>query len=301
MFNINIMHNIGFIGLGLMGKPMAINLIKAGYSVIVYNRSKPAIDELISMGASSAKSPKDLAQQVNVIISILPDAPDTKKVLFGKNGVIEGINPNSIFVDMSTISPIQTKLIGNKLLEKHVSMLDAPVSGGDIGAKAGTLAIMVGGKKEDFKKCLPIFRAMGKTIIHVGNSGSGQLTKLCNQVVIAGTLSGVCEALVLGSKSGVNIEKILGAISSGAASSWQLSNLAPKIIDRDFEPGFKVSHLMKDLKYALETGEELNIAMPTTSLVNQLYNSVLAEKMGEKGIQSLIVSLEKLSKFTVKK
>ena len=134
MFNINIMNTIGFIGLGLMGKPMAINLIKAGYSVIVYNRSKPAIDELVSMGASSAKSPKDLAQQVNIIISILPDAPDTKQVLFGKNGVIEGINPNSIFIDMSTISPIQTKLIGSKLLEKHVSMLDAPVSGGDIGA-----------------------------------------------------------------------------------------------------------------------------------------------------------------------
>ena len=164
------MNTIGFIRLGLMGKPMAINLIKAGYSVIVYNRSKPAIDELVSMGASSAKSPKDLAQQVNIIISILPDAPDTKKVLFGKNGVIEGINPNSIFIDMSTISPIQTKLIGSKLLEKHVSMLDAPVSGGDIGAKAGTLAIMVGGKKEDFKKCLPIFNAMGKTIINVGNS-----------------------------------------------------------------------------------------------------------------------------------
>ena len=292
---------IGFIGLGIMGIPMAKNLIKANFNLVVYNRTHSKTKELAELGASVAKSPAEVASQSNYIITMLTDSPDVEEVILGTNGVIEGINENTVVIDMSTISPEITQSINEQLVVKNSALLDAPVSGGSWGAVEGTLSIMVGGEKSKFDECLPLFNAMGKTIIHVGNSGSGQLTKLCNQVVIAGTLSGVCEALVLGSKSGVNIEKILDAISSGAASSWQLSNLAPKIINRDFEPGFKVSHLMKDLKYALETGEELNIAMPTTSLVNQLYNAVLVEEMGEKGIQSLIVSLEKLSKFTVKK
>ncbi|RLI23422.1 hypothetical protein DRO47_00580 [Candidatus Bathyarchaeota archaeon] len=292
---------IGFIGLGVMGKPMAMNLLKAGYPLTVWNRTRSKMEDLVKMGAAPGESPKDVAEKSDVVITMVTDSAAVEAVILGPSGVIEGVRPGMIVIDMSTISPSVTRRIAEKLKEKGVEMLDAPVSGGDIGAKQGTLSIMVGGSEEVFKECLPIFKVLGKRITYMGTNGMGQMTKLCNQVICALNIQAVCEGLILGAKAGLDLEKLLSVVTAGAAGSWMLSNLGPKIIKRDFEPGFKMVHQLKDLRLALAQASELNVPLPGTALVNQMFKAVEAAGLGEKGTQAAIVAVEKLAGFKVEK
>jgi 3-hydroxyisobutyrate dehydrogenase len=287
--------HVGFIGLGLMGRPMARNLLRAGYPLTVWNRSQPGIEELAQDGASPGTSPEDVASQSDVIITMVTDSQDVEKVALGSKGIIEGGRAGLVHIDMSTISPAVTRRIASRLAEKGIEMLDAPVSGGDTGAQAGTLSIMVGGKEETFQRCRPIFEVLGRTIVHCGPNGAGQTVKLCNQIVVALNNLAMCEALVFATKAGVDTRRMLEAVGAGAASSWALLNLAPRILARDFRPGFKVAHQQKDLRLALETAEEQAIPLPGTSLVHQLFAAVEAEGLGVEGTQALVKTLEKLA------
>lgn len=286
---------IGFIGLGIMGKRMAMNLINAGYNITVFNRSQKSTSDLVALGAMNAENPKEVAKASDIIIDMVTDAPDVEQVILGKNAVIEGAKRGSVVIDMSTNSPDFAFSLSSKLSEKGVEFLDAPVSGGDKGAKDATLTIMVGGKKDVFERCKPVFGEMGKTIAYMGNCGAGQATKLCNQVAVSINTLATCEALMLGASTGLDLKELLKVLTSGAASSWNLSNLGPKIIERDFEPGFKAAHLLKDLRYIVKLSETNHVSLPGSSIVYQLFNSVLAEKSGEKGTQILAKALEKLA------
>jgi len=286
---------VGFIGLGIMGRPMAINLLKAGYPLTVWNRTRSKMEELIALGAYGANSPKEVAERSDVVITMVTDSPDVEEVILGPDGVIHGARPGLIVIDMSTISPAVTRRIASELAKKGVKMLDAPVSGGEKGAKEATLSIMVGGPRDAFEECLPIFEALGKKIVYMGPSGSGQTAKLCNQVICALNIQAVCEGLMLGAKAGLDLKKLLEAVSAGAASSWMLVNLGPKMIERDFKPGFKIRHQQKDLRLALELAAELKMPLPGTALVHQLLRIVEAEGLGEEGTQAAIIAMEKIS------
>lgn len=289
------MENIGFIGLGIMGKPMCLNLIKSGYPVTVYNRTASKLDEIVHAGAEASDSPSKVAERSDIIITIVTDSPDVEEVILGKEGVIHGAKTGSVVIDMSTISPSVTRTIAKKLNEKGVEMLDAPVSGGDTGANAGTLAIMVGGKKDIFERCLPVFEVLGKSITHVGDHGMGQTVKLCNQILVSVTNMAVCEALLFAKKSGVDPAVMIEATKNGAAGSWQLSNLAPKMVARDFAPGFMIDLQQKDLRLALESAREMHLPVPALSLVHQLFTGCQSVGEGSEGTQALIKSLERLS------
>lgn len=291
---------IGFIGLGIMGEPMCRNLMKAGYACTVNTRTKSRAEKLLSEGAVWSESPKDTAVKSDVIITIVTDTPDVEKVILGEDGIIEGISPGSVVIDMSTISPSATQAMAAALKEKGADMLDAPVSGGDTGAIAGTLSIMVGGKQEAFDRCLPVFEAMGKSINLIGDHGAGQMTKLCNQVAVSVANLAMAEALILAAKAGLDMEKMLAAISGGAAGSWQLSNLAPRIIKRDFDPGFMVKLQQKDLRLVLGAASELGLGLPGASLAHQLFNAVEAAGEGDEGTQALVKSLERMSGVEVR-
>ncbi|MHB2035836.1 MAG: NAD(P)-dependent oxidoreductase [Nitrososphaerales archaeon] len=287
--------SIGFIGLGIMGKKMAANLMQNGYELTVFNRSKKSVDELSSQGARAAASPKEVARNSDLVIDMVTDAPDVEQVLLGKNGVIEGAKKGLTVIDMSTNSPTVAKSIFSKLGESGIEFLDAPVTGGENGAKEGTLTIMVGGKKDVFQRCKPILEAMGKEIVYMGASGSGQATKLCNQAAVSIHTLATSEALLLGASCGLDLKDLLKVLTSGAAGSWNLSSLGPKIIQGDFEPGFKAAHLSKDLRYIMQLSEENRLMLPGSATVYQLYNSILAENKGEKGTQILAQVLEKLA------
>ena len=276
-----------------MGKHMAQNLIKKGYKLTIYNRSKKSLADFYT--AKIASSPKEVAENSDVVIDMVTDAPDVEQVLLGKEGVIEGAMGGLITIDMSTNSPVTARFVSSKLAEKEIEFLDAPVSGGDKGASEGTLTIMVGGKKGVFEKSKSILESMGKEIVYMGESGSGQATKLCNQVAVSMHTLATCEALTLGASSGLDLIDLLRVLTSGAAGSWNLTNLGPKIIQRDFEPGFKAAHLTKDLRYVMQLSEANRVSLPGSSIVYQLYNSVLAENNGEKGTQILAQVLEKLA------
>ena len=256
------MERIGFVGLGIMGRPMVKNLLAAGYDVAVWNRSRPGIDDCVAAGATEAASPAAVAASCDIFISMVTDSPDVQAVITGPGGAIGGLAPGALVIDMSTISPTVTRDIAARLAANGVAMLDAPVSGGDAGAIAGTLSIMIGGAAADVERARPVFEVMGKTITHVGPIGAGQSVKLSNQVAIAGCLQGVCEALALAQKSGVDPARMLDAISAGAAGSWQMSNLGPRIIDRDFAPGFMVRLLQKDLRLALGAAQAVEQPLP---------------------------------------
>jgi 3-hydroxyisobutyrate dehydrogenase len=283
---------IGFIGLGIMGKLMADNLLKSGYELAVYNRSKK---KSLAGFQNVASNPKEVAEHSDVVIDMVTDAPDVRQVLLGKNGVIEGAKRGLIAIDMSTNSPATAKSLASSLGEKGIEFLDAPVTGGDKGAKEATLTIMAGGKREAFQKAKPIFQSMGKEIVYMGKSGSGQAAKLCNQVAVSLHTLATCESLLLGASSELNLNDLLRVLTSGAAGSWNLSNLGPKVINGDYEPGFRAAHLSKDLRYVMQLSEENRVSLPGSSLVYQLYNSVLAENKGEKGTQVLARVLEKLA------
>ena len=291
---------IGFIGLGIMGKQMAANLIRGGYELTVYNRSKKSVEELVALGAESASSPKEVASHSDIVIDMVTDAPDVEEVLLGEHGVLNGASKGMVVIDMSTNSPELATSIATKFGDKGVDFVDAPVTGGDKGAREGTLTIMVGGKKEAFERCKPVFERMGREIVFMGRSGSGQATKLCNQVAVSLHTLATCESLLLGTSAGLNLDDLLRVLTSGAASSWNLINLGPKIVKRDFEPGFKSAHLSKDLRYVMKLAESSRIALPGSALVYQLFNSVLAGNEGEKGTQILAKVLEKLALREIK-
>ena len=289
------MKRIGFIGLGLMGTGMSKNLLKAGYPVTVWNRTASKMEPLVEAGAKAAGSPREVAENSDVVIGIVTDSPDVEQVLLGPDGVIHGAREGMICIDMSTISPITTREISAKLAEKGVKMLDAPVSGGVIGANNGTLSIMVGGDEGVFDECLPIFEAMGKTITLVGGIGDGQVTKAVNQILVGTTMLGVAEALVFAKKAGVDVEKVHSAVSGGAAGSWQLTNNGGRVLRGDMEPGFKIKDYLKDLRIIMETAESIEMPLPATSLVQQMYRAMQAEGLLEKGTQAVSMMVEKLA------
>lgn len=275
---------------------MAKNLLAAGYPLTVWNRTGSRMEEPVSLGAKAAGSPKEVAESSDVVIIMVGDSPDVEEVALGPSGVIEGARPGLVVVDMSSISPIATRRIAEALAEKGVRMLDAPVSGGDIGARQATLSIMVGGPEDVYDDCLPIFRALGKQITHMGEIGSGQATKLCNQVICGLHIQAVCEGLILGARLGLDLERLLEVVTAGYANSRILSHLGPKMVERDFRPGFKMRHQLKDLKNALNTAAALKVPLPCTALVQQLFRAVESEGLGEEGTQASILIMEKLAR-----
>jgi len=289
------MKRIGFIGLGLMGSGMSKNLVKAGYPVTVWNRTASKMKPLVEAGAKSAGSPKEVAESSDVVVSIVTDSPDVEEVLLGPEGAIHGAKKGHIFIDMSTISPIATREMAAKLAERGVEMLDAPVSGGVIGARDGTLSIMVGGKREVFDECRPILEAMGKTITYIGGVGDGQVCKAVNQILVGTTMLGVAEALVFAKKAGVDVKAVHAAVSGGAAGSWQLTNNGARLLKGDHEPGFKIKDYLKDLGIIAETAKATDMPLPATSLVHQMFINCAAEGMRDKGTQAVVVAVEKLA------
>lgn len=278
---------IGFIGAGVMGSSMANNLLKAGYRVIVSSRTKEKAEALLKNGAKWADSPKLVAEEANVIITIVGYPTDVWEVYLGENGLIPNGKPDTYLLDMTTSTPSLAIEIYEEAKKKGMHALDAPVSGGDIGAREARLSIMVGGDEEDFNNVLPIFEVLGTNIVYQGKAGSGQHTKMCNQIVIASGMVGVSEAIVYAEKSGLNPETVLQSISSGAAGSWSLSNLAPRMIQGNFEPGFYIKHFIKDMTIALEEAEKMGMEAPGLSLTLSLYKQ-LAEKGEENsGTQAL--------------
>lgn len=291
--------HIGFVGLGIMGKPMAKNLLKAGYPLVVYNRTRARADELTALGARIADSPREAATNADIIITIVTDSPDVRAVILGERGVIEGVRAGSIVIDMSTISPQVTREIADALRAKQAQMLDAPVSGGEKGAIEGTLSIMVGGDADTLERARPVLSAMGKTITHVGPNGMGQVCKLANQIAVGLHNLSISEALIFAMKAGADPAKVLQAIQGGAGNSWAFQNLAPKILRRDFSPGFMVKLQQKDLKLVLEAADKLSLALPGTALTHQLYQAIEARGLGAEGNHALVKALEALAGIEV--
>lgn len=289
------MKNVGFIGLGIMGGAMSMNLLKAGFPLTIWNRTSEKMRPLLEAGAKPAKSPKEVAERSDIVIDMVTDSKDVEEVLLGSGGVIYGARPGTIVVDMSTISPIVTREIARKLGEKGIRMLDAPVSGGDIGARNATLSIMVGGDTDAFEECLPIFQAMGKTITHIGGHGDGQICKAVNQILVGVNVLGVAEALMFASKAGVDVDKVLAAVAGGAAGSWQLTNNGPKMLKGDYAPGFKVKDYIKDLRIIMETAAETKTPLMGTAVVQQMFRNLDAEGLRDKGTQAVIVAVERLA------
>lgn len=295
------MKRLGFIGVGIMGKPMAKNLIDAGYKVIAYDINKEALDEIVSYGAQKGASPRNVAEKSDIIITMLPNSPDVKKAVLGENGIIEGVREGQILIDMSSIAPLVSRDVASELKEKGVEMLDAPVSGGQEKAQAGTLAIMVGGKKEVFKECKPILDVMGGSVTLVGDIGAGQTTKLANQVVVAINIAAVAEALIMGKKAGVDPENIFNAIRGGLAGSQCLEDKAPRMFEGRYDPGFRIRLHVKDLANVLETSRELHTAMPLTSQVMEMMQVLMAEGHDDVDHGGLALYYEKLNGLSLKR
>ncbi|HRU32303.1 MAG TPA: 2-hydroxy-3-oxopropionate reductase [bacterium] len=292
---------IGFIGLGIMGKPMAKNLMRAGYSLIVYDINKEPVKELMSLGAEGGSSPKDVAERTDIIITMLPDSPQVKDVILGENGVLEGARRGAIIIDMSSIAPAVSKEVAIKAEEKGVEFLDAPVSGGEPKAIDGTLAIMVGGKKEVLDRCYDILNKMGSSITLCGEAGAGNITKLANQIIVALNIAAMSEALVLGTKAGVDPEIIYKAIRGGLAGSTVLDAKVPKVLARDFSPGFKIDFHIKDLKNAISTAHEVGVPLPLTSQIMEILQALKVDGKGLSDHSAVIQFYEELAKVEVKR
>jgi 2-hydroxy-3-oxopropionate reductase len=275
------MLKVGYIGLGLMGKSIARNLLKAGLPLVVHNRSRPAVDELMAEGAKAAQSPKEVAEQVDVVFTNLPDTPDVEKVVLGENGIIQGAHDGLIYVDNSTIKPASARRIAEALAAKKVRALDAPVSGGDIGAKNGTLTIMVGGEASALESVMPVFLAMGKTVTHVGGPGAGQVAKAANQIMVAAQMVAMGELLVFSRKAGVDPRKVVEAIKGGAAQCWTLDVKPPRLFDGNRNPGFKAHMQLKDLRIILDTAQEYDIPVSGTVENTKLFQQMIEAGMGE--------------------
>ena len=290
---------IGVIGLGIMGRPMSRNLMKAGYELVVHNRSRGPVDELAAEGATPADSPRAVAEQVDVVLTILPDSPDVAAVMRGEDGVLAGARAGTLVVDMSTISPVVTKELAEEARGKGLRMLDAPVSGGDKGAIAGTLSIMVGGDAGDFEECRPIFEAMGKTIVHGGPSGAGQTVKACNQIVVAMAYEAISEALVLGAKAGVEPQKIMQVLNGGLAATRVMELRGPTMVQHDFTPGFKIRLHHKDLGIALATAKEYGVPLPVTALVDQMLAALRAAGREDLDHSAILTHIEDLAHWQI--
>lgn len=295
------MSKIGFIGLGIMGKPMSKNLLKAGYELVVCDVVKAAVDEVVAAGAKAAATPKAVAEQCDIIITMLPNSPHVKQVVLGENGVIEGAKKGAIVIDMSSIAPLVSREVAAKLAEKGVEMLDAPVSGGEPKAIDGTLSVMVGGKKEVFEKCFDVMKAMAGSVVLTGDVGAGNVTKLANQVIVALNIAAMSEALVLASKAGVEPELVYQAIRGGLAGSTVLDAKAPLVMDRKFNPGFRINLHIKDLNNVLETSHELGVPLPLTAAVMEMMQALKVDGMGDNDHGSLVRYYEKLAKVEVKR
>ena len=291
----SILPKIGFIGLGIMGQPMVRNLLKAGYPVTVYNRSRPAMETLHAQGATLAESPAALTTKVDVVITCVSDSPDVEAIVFSPTGVLSSIRDGMIFIDMSTINAAMSRTVYAAFKERGVSALDAPVSGGDIGAQQGTLSIMVGGDAETFDRALPIFQAMGKNIVYIGDAGAGQITKACNQIVVAHTVQGIAEALTLAKKSGVDGEKVREALLGGFAQSKVLEVHGRKMLDRNFQPGFKLDLFRKDLNIVLQTAMQEKLSLPGSAHAAELMNALQALGKGELDFISVLTLYEMLA------
>ncbi|CAA9435309.1 MAG: 2-hydroxy-3-oxopropionate reductase [uncultured Rubrobacteraceae bacterium] len=283
---------VGFIGLGIMGKPMAKNLMEAGYDLVVHNRSPKKAEELAGEGATTAGSPREVAEGCDVVITMLPDSPEVEEVLAGEVGVFEGVREGALIVDMSTISPVVTENLAARAKERGASLLDAPVSGGDVGAIEGTLSIMVGGEGSDFERARPLFDVMGKTVTHVGPSGAGQVTKAANQIVVALTIEAVSEALVLGSAGGVPPEKILDVLGGGLAGNKVMEVKREKFLSHTFDPGFRAELHHKDLRIALAAGREYGVALPVTAVVDQMLLTMKQKGWGGEDHSALLKIIE---------
>ncbi len=292
---------IGFIGLGIMGKPMSKNLLKAGYELVVCDVVKAAIDEIVAAGAKSAPTPKAVAEQADIVITMLPNSPHVKQVVLGENGVIEGAKKGSIVIDMSSIAPLVSREVAEKLAAKGIEMLDAPVSGGEPKAIDGTLSVMVGGKKAVFDKCYDIMKTMAGSVVLTGDVGAGNVTKLANQIIVAINIAAMSEALVLASKVGVEPELVYKAIRGGLAGSTVLDAKAPLVMDRKFDPGFRINLHIKDLNNVLETSHEVGVPLPLTAAVMEMMQALKVDGMGNEDHCSLAKYYEKMANVEVKR
>jgi 2-hydroxy-3-oxopropionate reductase len=291
---------IGFVGLGIMGKPMARHILEAGYRLVVYNRSRAAVDELVAKGAEAAASAAAVAAASDIVFTCLPDSPDVDLVVTGANGILEGLRAGSVYVDTSTISPVVTKRLAGLVAGAGAAMLDAPVSGGQLGAENASLSFMVGGEPEAFERVRPLFQVMGRNVVHVGPSGAGQITKAANQIVVALTHQAVAEALVLAAKAGVDPAKVVQAISGGAARCWALENRAPRLLQRDFRPGFYAAYHLKDLGIALDAAGSVGAVLPATAIVRECYRSLVSQGFGREDHSAVVRIIEGLSDVEVR-
>ena len=286
---------VGVVGTGITGAPMARNLAKAGFDVVAYNRTLSKAEALKADGVAVAESIAEVGRRATVVITMVPDTPDVLSVVEGDGGLAGAMAAGSALVDMSTISPAETRALAARLAVKGIAMLDAPVSGGSWGAQQATLTIMVGGEQETFDRCLPVFEAMGKSITLMGPSGMGQTTKLVNQILVAGTASAVAEALVFAAAQGADVLKTIEAVSGGAAGSWQLANLGPRMVKGDFAPGFMVKLQQKDLRLILEAAQEKHVPLTVTGVARQYFTAVEAMGLGDEGTQAVIKAVESLA------
>jgi len=289
------MLTIGYIGLGLMGKSIARNIHKAGFPLVVHNRSRAAVDELVAEGVRAAASPAEVAAHVDVVFTNLPDTPDVEKVVLGENGIIAGAHAGLIWVDNSSIKPAAARSMSLRLAEKGILSLDAPVSGGDIGARNATLTIMVGGPASALEKVMPVFQAMGKTVTHVGEAGAGQVAKAANQIMVAAQMVAMGELLIFSQKAGVDPVKVVEAIKGGAAQCWTLDVKPPRLFSSNRAPGFKAYMQAKDLNIILETAREYGIPLPSAAVDAQLFNAMLQNGMGEQDNSAVIGMIEELA------
>ena len=292
---------IGFIGLGIMGRPMAKNLLKAGHALVVHNRSQAAVQELVGLGAKAADSPAAVAREARLVILMLPNSPDVEQVALGPSGLVDGVRAGSTVVDMSTISPLVTKKVGAALAEKGARMLDAPVSGGEKGAIEGTLSIMTGGDAAVFQECLPVLQAMGKTITRLGPLGAGGFTKLANQIIVAVNLTALAEALTLAAKAGLDLELTLKALGGGLAGSRCLDQKTPNYLAHDFKPGFRIDLHYKDLGLIMDAARALGVPVPATALVQELFAAARVKGRGQLDHSGIVTVLEDLAGVEVRR
>ncbi len=286
---------LGWIGTGIMGRSMCGHLLAAGHEIAVYTRTREKAQPLLDAGASWAASPREAAARAEIVFTMVGFPADVREVYVGEAGLLGAASPGQLFVDMTTTEPSLAVEIATAARAKGAAAVDAPVSGGDVGARNATLSIMVGGEPDDVARVRPLLDLMGKNIVHQGGPGAGQHTKMCNQIVIAGTMIGVCESLVYAARAGLDLETMLGSIRSGAAGCWTLDNLAPRVVTRNFDPGFFVEHFIKDMGIALAEARRMQLALPGLALVHQLYVAVQAQGHGRKGTHALVLALEHLS------
>lgn len=279
---------IGFIGTGVMGASIVMHLLNAGHDVTIYTRTKSKAADLISAGAKWAETPAEASKEQEIIFTMVGYPKDVEEVYIGEKGIFSAAKEGAIVIDMTTSEPTLAKKLYHEARERGLHSLDAPVSGGDIGAKNGTLSLMIGGDKDVFEKLYPIFQLFGQNIVYQGVAGSGQHTKMCNQIAIASGMIGVCESMAYGLKAGLTMEEVLRSITAGAAGSWSLSNLAPRMLKGNLEPGFYIKHIIKDIKIALDEAERMNLQLPGLTLAKSMYDQLLAEGYGDNGTQALI-------------